>query len=93
MNDSDLDSVTPKVYKVRAVDGIWGQTTAYDMPKKILVPVLRLAIEEVTKREKKNLVQKISGKNQNFKFAHFSILVSDLDSGSGTVSDLDKNSL
>ena len=53
MNDSDLDSVTLKAYKVRIVDGILGLTTAYEMPNIFfLLPVLRLAIAKVTKGKK-----------------------------------------
>ena len=57
----------------------------------VLLPVLRLALEEVTKGKKKNLVQKIPGKTRISKFAHFFKFVSDLDSGSVTVSGLDNN--
>ena len=81
--------------KLRTVDEILGLTTVYEMPNIfVLLPVLRVAIEEVTKkRKKKNLVQKIPGKSQNYKFVYFFILVSDLDSGSVTVCDLHNSSL
>ena len=76
------------------MDGILGLTTAYEMLNIFfLLPVTRWTITEVTRRKKKNLVQQIQGKTQNAKFAHFFILVSDLDSGIFSVSDLDNNSL
>ena len=77
------------------MDGIWGLTTAYEIPQKnVLLLLLRLAIEEVTKeKNSKVLVQKIPGKTKNSKFFNCFILVSDLDSGSVTVSDLDNNTI
>ena len=53
---------------------------------------LNWLLKKSKREEKKNLGQKISGKTQNSKVEHFFILVSDLDSGSDTVSDLDNNS-
>ena len=91
---SAMDSVTLKAYKVKDCGQYLG-SGAYEMPNMFffLLPVLKLAIEEVKKEEKKNLGQKIPGKTQNPKVVNFFILVSDLDSGIVTVSDLDNNSL
>ena len=55
--------------------------------------MLKLAIEDVTKVKKEEFGAKIPGKTQNSKCVYFFILVSGLDSGSVTVSDLDNNSL
>ena len=58
VNDSDLDSVTLKAYKVKDW-GIFGLTTAYEMPNIFfLLPVLRLAITEVTKGNKGRILYK-----------------------------------
>ena len=66
---------------------------AYEMPNILFwFSVHRLAIEEVTKGKKEEFGAKKTGKTKNSKFSHLFLLVSDLDSGSITVSDLDNNS-
>ena len=62
MNDSDLDSVTLKAYKVKDCGryvAMLGLTTAYEMPNIFfLLPVLRLAIAEVTKGKREEFCAK-----------------------------------
>ena len=57
-----------------------------------LFPVLRLAIERVTKGKKKEFGARNTTKNSKFEICQFFTLVTDLGSGSVSVSDLDNNS-
>ena len=75
------------------MDGILGLTTAYEMPNIFfLFPVLRLAIERFTKGKKKEFGERNTTKNSKFEICQFFTLVTDLGSGSVSVSDLDNNS-
>ena len=59
------------------------------MPKKnFLLPVLRLAIEGVIRGKEEVFGAKNTRRNPRFQIYQFFILVSDLDSGSVSVSDL-----
>ena len=51
MNDSDLDSVTLKAYKVKDCGWNLGSDNCIRNGKNILLPVLRLAIEELIKEK------------------------------------------
>ena len=69
VNDSDLDSVTLKAYKVK--DCGWNLGSDNCMRCQTFFSCFQ-CLDWLLQREKmKNFVQKISGKTQNSKFAHF----------------------
>ena len=59
VNDSDLDSVTLKAYKVKDCGRNLGSDDCiFDAKKNVLLPVLSLAIAEVTKGNKGRILYK-----------------------------------
>ena len=90
VNDSDLDSVTLQAYKVKQHYGqnLGSDNCIYQMPNICSIYQCLDWLLKKSQREKYN----VNLKTPNLPNVFF-ILVSDLDSGSATVSDLDNNSL